>query len=87
MEQWKEERDMRIKAMIPKVDRKPVVFVAELAESGVNLSCRAWTRTEYYWSVYFSINERIYKELPAHGVSFPFPQMDVHIQQSGTPLI
>lgn len=82
MEQWQEERDMRIKAMIPKVDRSPKVFLATLADSSVNLTCRAWTRTEDYWGVYFSINERIYKELPTYGISFPFPQMDVHIQSN-----
>ena len=26
-------------------------------------------------------NENIYKELPKHGISFPFPQLDVHVKQ------
>ena len=25
--------------------------------------------------------EAIYKELPKHGIHFPFPQMDVHVKQ------
>ena len=86
MEQWKEERDMRVKAMIPKSDCSPKVFLAEQADSSINLSCRVWTRSEYYWGVYFSINERIYKELPKYGISFPFPQMDVHIQPVNAPV-
>ncbi len=45
----------------------------------VNLSVRAWVRTGDYWTVYFDVIERIYAELPQSGVSFPYPQMDVHI--------
>lgn len=79
MDEWKESQDARIKAMLPKADRSPQIFLSQLADSSINLSCRVWTRSEYYWDVYFSINERIYKELPSYGISFPFPQMDVHI--------
>ena len=61
-----------------RADRSPKVFVAELADSSVNLSVRAWTRSADYWGVFFEINERIYNELPQAGVSFPFPQLDVH---------
>jgi toxin ParE1/3/4 len=32
----------------------------------------------YY--VYFWINENIYTRLPQNGISFPFPQLDVHIK-------
>ncbi|MBD5234331.1 MAG: mechanosensitive ion channel [Bacteroidales bacterium] len=60
------------------VDRSPRVFVGELAASSVDLKCRAWVQTADYWSVFFDINERIYNELPEAGISFPFPQLDVH---------
>lgn len=59
-------------------DCSPVVLVSNLGASSVDLSVRAWARTADYWGVYFTINERIYKELPEAGVSFPFPQLDVH---------
>ena len=45
------------------------------------LKVSAWTQTVDYWSVFYEINERIYTELPSAGVSFPFPQMDVHLDQ------
>ncbi|MBD5175782.1 MAG: mechanosensitive ion channel [Bacteroidales bacterium] len=60
-------------------DRAPVVLLGELADSSVNLKVRAWTRSTLYWDVYFRINERIYAELPTAGISFPFPQLDVHM--------
>lgn len=58
----------------------PVVWVAGLKESSVDLSVRAWVRNADYWNVFFENNERFYKELPEKGVRFPFPQMDVHVK-------
>ena len=65
-----------------KVDCSPAVKVNELAESSVNLKVTAWTFKDYYWGVFYDLNERFYKELPPKGINFPFPQMDVHLQQS-----
>lgn len=67
-------------ALLPKTDRSPVVKLSALADSSVNLTVRAWTLNSYYWTVFFDINERIYNELPQHGIHFPFPQLDVHMQ-------
>lgn len=61
-------------------DPAPVVWVAALADSSVNLTIRVWTRNEDYWNVFFEYNERYYKELPKAGINFPFPQMDVHVK-------
>lgn len=58
----------------------PVVWVAALADSSVNLTVRAWVANADYWDVFFEYNERFYKELPKAGLSFPFPQMDVHVK-------
>lgn len=81
LEEWRESHDGIMRSMLAKTDCSPKVFVSELADSSVNLSCRAWTRSEFYWGVFFDINERIYKELPTYGISFPFPQMDVHLDK------
>lgn len=64
---------------LPAIDCTPKVFLSELADSSVNLSVRAWVKSSDYWGVYFSMNEKIYTTLPAFGINFPFPQMDVHI--------
>ncbi len=61
-------------------DPAPVVWVAALADSSVNLTIRAWTANADYWTVFYEYNERFYKELPRAGISFPFPQMDVHVK-------
>ena len=67
----------------PNSDRSPKVYLHSLGDSSVNLTIRAWVRSTDYWTVYFEYNERIYNELPLHGLSFPFPQMDVHLQETG----
>lgn len=66
------------------VTKAPSVTVDELADSSVNLKVRAWTSTADYWALYYAINERIYDELPRHGLNFPFPQLDVHLPQGAT---
>ena len=62
----------------------PVHFIGlvALADSSVNITVRAWCKTEHYWDVYFKMNERIYKEFGEEGINFPFPQMDVHVKQA-----
>jgi len=59
----------------------PFVAVAELSESAVRYTVRVWVKSADYWTVFFYLNETLYTELPKRGVSFPFPQLDVHIKQ------
>ncbi len=82
VEKWEEEQAEKIKAKIPKVDCTPTVSLVSLADSSIVVSIRAWTRAEFYWSVLYDVNEKIYKEFPKNGLSFPFPQMDIHVTQS-----
>lgn len=79
LDRWQEARDHNIKALKPRVTRDPSVVVNELADSSVQLQVRAWVESDNYWAVFYDYNERIYNELPSHGINFPFPQMDVHI--------
>ena len=60
----------------------PFVAVLELTQTSVTYVVRAWTRAENYWDVFFFLNETLYTELPKKGVTFPFPQLDVHIKQN-----
>lgn len=60
---------------------KPFVGISELGDSAVNLTVRAWTKSSDYWGLYFEMYRRFYAELPALGVNFPFPQLDVHLSK------
>ena len=65
----------------PKVLKEPapVVAVSELADSSVNLVVRPWCDSSDYWNVYFDTTEKAKHVLEENGISIPFPQRDVHI--------
>ncbi|MCM1520804.1 MAG: mechanosensitive ion channel [Lachnoclostridium sp.] len=69
-----------IKESIDGVTDAPFVRLSSMATSSVDITVRAWVNAADYWNVYFDFNERVYVELEQKaGVSFPFPQLDVHL--------
>ncbi|MBT7087300.1 MAG: mechanosensitive ion channel, partial [Desulfobacterales bacterium] len=68
----------------PRVLKEPAPFVAvsELADSSVNLVVRPWCDFSDYWSVYFDTTEKAKQVLEENGISIPFPQRDVHINNT-----
>ncbi|WP_301665264.1 mechanosensitive ion channel family protein [Methanoculleus frigidifontis] len=58
---------------------EPVVVVTELADSSVNLSLRAWTKTADLWGAQWDLNREIVNAFADAGIAIPFPQMDVHL--------
>ncbi|MGL1932386.1 MAG: mechanosensitive ion channel [Desulfotalea sp.] len=60
-------------------DPKALIAVSELADSSVNLVIRPWVKTGDYWVAYFSLLESIKIRFDEKGISFPFPQQDVHV--------
>ncbi len=64
-------------------DPEPFMALHTLADSSVNIVVRVWVNSGDYWPVHFSMNEKVYKTFPNEGLSFPFPQMDVHLTKEG----
>jgi small conductance mechanosensitive channel len=66
-----------------KVLTDPPIFVevAELADSSVNFTVRAWVNSADYWTVFFYMYENVYKKFAEVGLNIPFPQMDVHLDK------
>ena len=62
-------------------DKEHFVFVDELADSGVNLKVRCWSRNEDYWETKWRLTENVKYALDEAGITIPFPQMDVHLEQ------
>jgi len=64
--------------------KDPAVYVAvaELADSSVNFTARAWVKAEDYWNVFFDMNKRVYDVFGSEDLNIPFPQMDVHLHKS-----
>ncbi len=57
----------------------PTIAVSALADSSVNFVVRPWVKTSDYWGVMFDMTEAIKKRFDKEGISFPFPQRDVHL--------
>lgn len=60
---------------------EPFVALSKLGDSSLEITIRIWAKSEDYWGLYFDLTEKFYKELPAKGLHFPFPQLDVHVSQ------
>ena len=63
-------------------DPAHTIAVSELADSSVNFVVRPWVKTSDYWGVMFDLTEAIKKRFDKEGISFPFPQQDVHLYQA-----
>ncbi len=57
----------------------PTITVSALADSSVNFNVRPWVNSADYWGVMFDMTEAIKKRFDKDGISFPFPQQDVHL--------
>ena len=58
----------------------PFVALNAMKDSSVEYVMKGWVNTEDYWDVMYDMNEAIFTELPKQGLSFPFPQMDIHMK-------
>jgi small conductance mechanosensitive channel len=62
-------------------DPAPVIAVGELADSSVNIIVRPWVNSADYWGFYWDMLERVKLRFDKEGISIPYPQMDVHVNQ------
>ncbi len=53
------------------------IFLGEMADSSINITVRAWTKGENYWTNYFWFNEIAYKTFNEKGISFAYPHVVV----------
>ena len=74
----------QVEAKMPNPVKEPSIVLNELADSSVVLKVRAWVKTKDYWDVYYKQFENIYNALqaPDSGITFPFPQLDVHLDKT-----
>jgi small conductance mechanosensitive channel len=63
-------------------DPAHTIAVSELGDSSVNFVVRPWVNTADYWGVMFDLTEAIKKRFDKEGISFPFPQQDVHLYKA-----
>ena len=62
-------------------DPAAVVYMTSLGDNSVNLSLRMWTKSADFWGVFFTVQEQMKEAFDREGISFPFPQRTIHINQ------
>ena len=64
-------------------DPEPVIGVAMLADSSVDIAVRPWVRVSDFRAAGAEINQALVAVLRARGISIPFPQREVRLLGQG----
>lgn len=65
-------------------DPASAVMVTGLGASSVDLQLRVWCAAADYWGVRFDLTRAVKEALDAAGITIPFPQRTVHLEQSAS---
>ena len=57
----------------------PLARVSAHSPDALDFAFRVWCKSENYWNVKFDLLESVKTEFDAKGISIPYPQLDVHI--------
>lgn len=63
------------------LDPAPSAVITNFADSAITYSLRLWVKNEDYWDVFYSVNQRIKQIFDEQGISMPYPQLSVHLEQ------
>lgn len=58
---------------------EPFVRMSEHGDSAVIYTVRVWVKAADYWAVHFDVIEKVKQRFDEEGLSIPYPQMDVHV--------
>ena len=59
----------------------PFIRLSEQGSGSLNYTVRVWTKTADYWTVHFDLLEQMTVAFDQKGITIPYPQMDVHMDQ------
>lgn len=63
-------------------DPPPSVVLSELGASSIDWTVRVWVDAANYWAVKDALTRAVKYALDQANIGIPFPQMDVHVQQT-----
>ena len=63
-------------------DPEPLVVVTGLGDSAVNLQVRVWCAASDTWPLKFDLTRQVKEALDGAGITIPFPQRTVHMENS-----
>ena len=67
--------------VIKEEGRMPNIVVGNLGENAVEIYCQIWAKTSDLLSLKYDMNEKVKEAFDKNGVSFPYPQLDVHLDK------
>ena len=67
-------------------DREMTVRLNELGASSINFVVRVWSNCSDLQNVYWDVLEKVKRSFDEHGISFPYPQMDVNFKRVKEPV-
>lgn len=65
-------------------DPAPIVHMTNHDDSALTFVLRSWCRSEDYWTVQWELRETVERAFGKAGIEIPFPQVDVHIKDTGS---
>ena len=68
--------------MIGGEGRGSAVVMASLGDNAVEWKIRMWVDASNYWPVTESLTVEVKRQLDAAGIGIPFPQLDIHLDES-----
>lgn len=61
---------------------EPFVRLSEQASNCIIITTRVWVSSENYWDLNYDMLEQVKTEFDKNGITIPFNQLDVHINNS-----
>lgn len=65
-------------------DPKPLIAVADLGDSSVDIMVRPWTANADWWQFKLDMTKKIKQRFDEENITIPFPQRDVHFFQESS---
>ncbi|MBR1748075.1 MAG: mechanosensitive ion channel [Clostridia bacterium] len=62
----------------------PLVRLCEHGESALKFRFRVWVNNADYWTVYYDVNETVYKRFAEEGIEIPFTNVTVHVKKEAS---
>ena len=60
-------------------DPEPFIRMTSLSQNSIDYTVRVWTKGGDYWTVYMDLLEGVKKAFDEKGITVPYPQMDIHV--------
>ncbi len=65
-------------------DPQPLIAVADLGDSSVDIMVRPWTANDDWWQFKLDTTKKIKQRFDQENITIPFPQRDVHFYQTNS---